>query len=160
MVTSIPKKLCGSQTRTIRNAALAAAAVFGLSACTNSDTERLPRVDKLLAEQTGQDGRACVRVNDIRGYAVDGRLININAGRDYYVATTLYQCNDLQMAPRALFDARRFPKACGGSSYIVTRNARCPIQQIFEFEDREQAFEAVKLAKQSLADLKAQAKQD
>lgn len=108
-----------------------------------------PKIGDVIAEQTGQDGRACVRVNNIRGYGVNDDVINISAGRKYFVATTLYHCHNLELSSHALFDSR-FTEACGGSAYIVTRNERCPIQHIFEFENRKEAHAAVKVAEEKL----------
>ena len=95
-----------------------------------------------MNELSGQNGRACIRTRDIRGYGSesDNRL-NINAGSKYYIAKTMYSCTNLDMAPNALFESR-FSEACAGTSYIISRAGRCPIQYIWEFDNREAAFTA------------------
>ena len=110
---------------------LAACATFlALSACAIDSSTSAIKIDSILAQQTGQDGRACIRTSMIRGYAVEDDLIKIRTSRKYYVASTLYRCHDLDLAPRAAFDSR-FPEACAHSSYIVTRDSRCPIKKHF-----------------------------
>ncbi|WP_370980876.1 DUF6491 family protein [Agaribacterium sp. ZY112] len=127
-----------------------------LSACTTSgdSSANSPNFGQLMSETTGQNGRACIRTRDIRGYGAENdKQININTMSKYYIATTLYSCHNLTMAPRALFESR-FTEACGGTSYITTREGRCPIDKIFEFDNREQAFAAAKLVNDKLAQSK------
>lgn len=117
----------------------ALAAVLASCASTGRD---MPRVGEMLSEASGQNGRACVRVRDIQGYGVlEGNVISIDSTTDYYLATVLPGCVDLQTSVRALFSGD-FGEICGRTmGTIATGGDRCVINQVFEFEDREQAFE-------------------
>lgn len=110
-----------------------------LSACTSTGPST--NVSSLLLDTTGQDGRACLDVSDIRGYGVlDGDVISINTNREYYLATVLPGCMDLQTSTHAMFK-QRFGEICGGGRNSVrTGGDNCTIRNIFEFEDRESAF--------------------
>ncbi len=122
---------------------------LGLAGCSTTDTSNTPKLSAYLKEQTGQNGRACIQTRDIRGYGASDSSVNIDAGRKYYIATTLYRCVGLDMAPRALFEDR-FSEVCGGgTANIITREGRCPLQDIFEFEDRQAAFAAMDLAEET-----------
>jgi hypothetical protein len=122
-----------------------------LTAC--ASTGGTPRMGKMLSENTGQNGRACVRLGDIRGYGVlDDGVVSIDGGTRYYLATFLPGCNDLETSARAAFDGD-FGEVCGRSmNRIVSDGDSCVINQMFEFESREAAFAAYDLA---LADRKA-----
>jgi hypothetical protein len=103
----------------------------------------LPSYDKLLKAQTEQDGRACVRQRNIRGYGMlDDNVISINVGgkHSYYLVTTLYQCHSLQTSFSAGFKGDFLELCGGGRDKILTSEESCPIQSIFEFESREEAF--------------------
>jgi photosystem II stability/assembly factor-like uncharacterized protein len=117
-----------------------------LSACSSTLNGSFPSYTKSLSEQTGQDGRACVIDHQIRGYNVKHRdIIILDAGRKHYVATTFHQCNELMTSFQAAFFSR-FPRICGGSSRVITRDESCIIDRIFEFEDRKQANAAIEQA--------------
>jgi len=129
-----------------------------LASCGSTNTSSVPRLSAFLEEQTKQDGRACVREFEIRGYGVRHRnLITIDAGRKYYVATVFSQCPILETSFQAAF-VSRFPEICGGSSRVITRDERCFIQNIFEFDNREAANEAIEQAFNSRQDARAEAK--
>jgi hypothetical protein len=103
----------------------------------------LPSYDKLLKAQTEQDGRACVRQRNIRGYGMlDDNVISINVGgkNSYYLVTTLYKCNSLQTSFSAGFKGDFLELCGGGRDKILTTEESCPIKSIFEFESREEAF--------------------
>jgi hypothetical protein len=103
----------------------------------------LPSYDKLLKAQTEQDGRACVRQRNIRGYGMlDDNVISINVGgrNPYYLVTILYQCNSLQTSFSAGFKGDFLELCGGGRDKILTSDESCPIKSIFEFESREEAF--------------------
>lgn len=138
---------------------LTTALTLTLAACSTSTTNPQIKIDNILQEQTGQDGRACIRTTNIRGYAVENDLIKIRTSRKYYVATTLYRCHDLDLAPAVAFDDR-FGEACAGTAYIVSRDGRCPIKHVYEFKDREEAFAAIDLAEQNRKELKEQLDQE
>lgn len=121
--------------------------ILGVAACTAllaacaSAGRDVPRLGTMLSESTGQNGRACVRLSDIQGYGVlDGNVLSIDATRNYYLATVLPGCNDLQTSARTLFSGK-FGEICGGGKdRIATGDGHCSINRIFEFKDREQAL--------------------
>lgn len=112
-----------------------------LTAC--ASTPNLPDVGQMLRDETGQNGRACVRQGDIRGFGVlENDVVSIDGTRKYYLATVWPGCHDLQTSVRAMFSGG-FGEVCGGSTNkIVTRGDRCVIRQMFEFESRKDAFAA------------------
>ncbi len=123
-----------------------------VSACaTQSDA---PSMSKLLAKETVQNGRACFRQSDIRGFGVpDSNLVSIDGRQKYYLATVLPGCINLQTSARAFFSGDFF-EVCGQTGdRIVTRDESCTINQVFEFETRDQAFETLeKVKEQSTAE--------
>ena len=105
-----------------------------------------------LSELTNQDGRSCIRTSSINGYGVNNGIISINAGRKYYLVTTLYTCHSLELETQAAFSSR-FPQICGRTNaYVLTREGRCPIDKVFEFDNRQSAFEALDAIDEKLAD--------
>lgn len=117
--------------------------IFASSGCTTTEKASVPSVSDLLLERTQQDGRACITVQDIRGYGLlDDDVVSIDAGRHYYLATVRPGCRDLATSTRAAFK-QRFSEICGGGvDKIFTRSDYCTIRQIFEFKDRNSAFAA------------------
>jgi hypothetical protein len=117
-------------------------AFFSLVSC-SSLSVNLPSYDDLLKTQTEQDGRACVRHYNIRGYGMlEDDVISINAsGKNrYYLITTLFRCHSLQTSFSAGFKGD-FSELCGGGlDKVVTSEESCPIKSIFEFESRDEAF--------------------
>lgn len=136
-------------------------AVFGLVSCSSLDIN-LPSYDELLRAETEQNGRACVRQHNIRGYGIlEDDVISINAsGRNrYYLATTIYQCHSLQTSFSAGFKGD-FSELCGGSrDKIITSEESCPIKSIFEFKSREEAFATFEKADNIRKDLRKEAKE-
>lgn len=119
--------------------------VAGLAACTSMD-HKLPSISDTLRETTGQNGRACVRTSDIRGYGVQGDVINIDSDTDYYIATVHPGCLDLQTSMGIMFSGG-FSEICGGRiDKIITRDNECSINHIFQFKNRDAAFEAYEKA--------------
>lgn len=117
-----------------------------LSAC--ATTEEVPRFHQILFDTAEQNGRACIRQRDIRGYGVLERdVVSIDGGRQYYLATVLPGCQALQTSPSALFEGR-FSEVCGGGrDRVVTEgDDHCTIRHIFKFESREAAFETHRAA--------------
>lgn len=97
----------------------------------------------MLRAQTNQDGRACVRQQNIRGYGLVGKdIISINASgkNGYYLATTLFQCPSLQTSFATGFKGDFFELCGGGRDKIITREESCPILGMYEFSSREEAF--------------------
>lgn len=125
-----------------------------LSGCATGDGS-LPAFHQILQETTGQNGRACIRHSDIRGYGVlDQDVISIDGRREYYLATVMPGCHSLGTSPRALFE-ERFSEVCGGGrDKVYIQDDHCTIRQIFEFEDREAAFAAHQKAMDKRAELK------
>ncbi len=108
-------------------------------------------MSKLLAKESVQNGRACVRQSDIRGFGVpESNVISIDGRQKYYLATVMPGCMNLQTSARAFFEGNFF-EVCGQTGdRVVTRDESCTINQIFEFENRDQAFETLeKVKKQS-----------
>lgn len=120
-----------------------AAVVAGLTACAQMGERDMPSVDRMLSENTGQNGRACVRLSDIQSYGVlEDNLVSINGRRDYYLATVLPGCVDLQTSMRALFSGD-FGEVCGQTmDRVVTQDDQCTINHIYQFDNRDEAFAA------------------
>ena len=115
--------------------------IAGLAACTSMDS-KLPSISDTLREATSQNGRACVRTSDIRGYGVQDDVVNIDADSDYYIVTVHPGCLDLQTSMAVMFSGG-FSEICGGRiDKIITQDNECSINQIFEFDNRDAAFEA------------------
>lgn len=117
----------------------AAACVAVLAGCATG--RDVPRIGTMLADETGQNGRACVRQGDIRSYGVlDNDVVSIDGTKNYYLATVLPGCNDLQTSVGALFRGG-FGEVCGRTmNKITTGGDNCVINQMFEFKSREEAF--------------------
>lgn len=127
-----------------------------LSAC--ASTKNVPTLTESLRETTGQNGRACVRTSEIRGYGVrDNNVINIDASRGYYLATVRPGCLDLNTSMAVMFGGS-YSEICGGrTDKITTGDNQCTINQLFKFESREAAFGAYEAAiKERQEQLKSQ----
>ncbi len=134
---------------------------LSLVSCTSLGVN-LPSYDKLLKAQTEQDGRACVRQRNIRGYGMlDNDVISISAiGKNrYYLVTTLFRCQSLQTSFSAGFKGDFFELCGGGGDKILTSEESCPIKSIFEFETREDAFASFEKADNVRRDLRKEAQQ-
>lgn len=118
-----------------------------LSGCANNP-KNLPSFDELLKSETQQDGKTCIRQNDINGYGVLGNdIISVDArGKKHYLITTLYRCNTLNTGFQAGFDGSYFD-FCPLRDKIVTIDESCPVKSIFEFDSRDDAFAAFENAK-------------
>lgn len=106
---------------------------------------------KTLANSTGQQGRACFYIHDVRGFGtLDHDVMSVDATNKYYLVTFLPGCNSLQTSPRALFEGYAGGEVCGGGlSKIHTREDSCSIRQVFEFKNQKEAFAAFDRAKQT-----------
>lgn len=128
---------------------ITAAALSNIMACSSIQAD-IPNYDELLKAQTEQDGRTCIRDSDIRGYGVlDDNVVSIDGRRrnEYYLLTTIYQCQSLIMSNSAAF-VGGFSELCGGGrDRILTGEDSCPIKSIFKFESQDQAFAAFDQAK-------------
>lgn len=123
-----------------------------MSACASQKDE--PSMSKLLAKESVQNGRACVRQSDIRGFGVPERnVVSIDGRQKYYLATMMPGCINLETSVRAFFDGNFF-EICGQTGdRIITQDESCTVNQVFEFENQDQAFETLeKVRKQSTSD--------
>ena len=140
---------------------LAIIAFFTLVSCSSLGVN-LPSYDNLLIAETGQNGRACVRQHNIRGFGMlDDDVISINAGgkKRHYLITTWFQCHSLQTSFAAGFQGD-FSELCGGGrDKILTSEESCPIKSIFEFESKEEAFATFEKADEIRQVLRKKAKQ-
>jgi len=114
---------------------------FLLSAC--ATTPDVPSVAELLGTDSKQDGRACISVQEIRGYGVNSEeFIFIDGSRGYYLATANPGCMDLATTPQIAFIGH-LTKLCGGRlDKIRTRDYECTIREIYRFESRDAASAA------------------
>lgn len=112
----------------------------GLIGC-SSQQSKAPHISTMLLEETGQNGRACIRSHRIRGYGVlKHNVVSIDGHRDYYLATVLPGCFSLDTSFQAGFKGN-FGEVCGGSNdRILSGGDSCTIRHIFKFDDRKQAF--------------------
>ena len=121
---------------------LAIIAVSSFVSCSSLGVN-LPSYDELLKAETEQNGRACVRQHYIRGYGIlEDDVISINAsGKNrYYLVTTMFQCHSLQTSFTAGFKGDFLELCGGGRDKILTSEESCPIESIFEFKSRKEAF--------------------
>lgn len=124
-------------------------AMFALVSCGGNTKEggSPPKLSDILTEQSGQNGRACVRVSDIKGYGYSKGVLTIDGRRDYFLATTVMRCHSLDMAVGVAFDGPQNEICGGGNSYIQSKGGRCIISKIFEYDNRKAAFSALDEAK-------------
>lgn len=119
----------------------AAACCTVLASCaTGSDTRKL---GNMLSDITEQNGRACVSVSDIGAYGVlKDNIVSIEADREHYLATIAPECDELTSSARIMFSGD-FGEVCGhGMDQIVMGDNRCTINELFEFDNREEAMDA------------------
>lgn len=133
---------------------LAAAGTL-LAACSSTALNPMPgEMNSALGQITGQNGRACLRIRDIRGYAaISDSVISANMlRRNQALLITSRRCPGLQTTSAAVFDGR-FTEICGGGrDFVVTAAERCNIRSIFEFESRQAAFDALEQAEELIRD--------
>ena len=137
---------------TLRFFGLVATIIVGvlLMACTNQKEQSQFSMEDALQQQTGQNGRTCMRLSDIDGYNFDGRVITIDGGRRYYVGTTLMRCHEADMAVNMKFDGPGGDFCGSPNSTITTRDGRCTMKSLFEFGNRKAAFAAIETAKENI----------
>ena len=122
----------------------------------------LPSYDELLRAETEQNGRACVRQHNIRGYGIlDDDVISIEArGKNaYYLVTTWLRCHSLQTSFSAGFKGDFLELCGGGRDKILTTEESCSIKSIFEFESREEALAYFEKASKVRQELKTEAQE-
>lgn len=106
------------------------------------------KMDKALAEISGQDGTACLRIRDISGYtALSESVVSARMLRGAQaLLTTNRRCPELQATNAAIFDST-VTQICGGrTDSLITLHERCTVKSIFEFEDDKAASEAFRQA--------------
>lgn len=134
-----------------------------IGACTTFKAN-IPSNDNMLASLTEQDGRVCIRTNDIRGFGVLGDdVISVDSRRgSYFLMTTLYFCPSLRTSHTIGF-AGDFTEFCGGGrDSVYTGDESCPIKAIYEFTSRKEAFatfDVIKAKREALLEELENAKQ-
>jgi len=120
----------------------AACAVL-LASCASMTGSNKPKLGSMLSDTTGQKGRACVKVNDIKGYGVlEDDVISIEGKGEHYLATVQPGCGDIPQSAQILFSGD-FGEVCGEAlDEIVAGDDRCTVNQLFEFKNRESAMKA------------------
>ena len=124
--------------------ALSVALVLGACATSGNAPPSPQEINAALVEITGQNGRSCVRQIDISGYAaLNDSVVSVSAKfRKHYLMVTMYRCPAMESTAHALFEGA-FTEFCGGGrDSIATADGRCPIQTVYEFENRQDAFDA------------------
>jgi hypothetical protein len=120
------------------------------SCSTTHKQEVAPDVTDMLAEVTGQNGRACIKTYEVNGFGgIEDNLVSVSGKfRDHYLVTTLYRCQSLQGSPAIAF-AGSFQEICGGGhGALKTGKESCPVKDIYVFPNREAAFAAVAAARE------------
>ena len=119
--------------------------VLAIAGCSSTSYQPVPQeMIEALSETTGQNGRECMRVSDISGYGIlnDSVLSVSSKFRKHYLLVTLFRCPEMEISSAALFKGS-FTELCGGGrDSVIAGNRRCPVQGVFEFENREAAFAA------------------
>ncbi|HEX5057138.1 MAG TPA: DUF6491 family protein [Gammaproteobacteria bacterium] len=114
-----------------------------LASCASMTGGDKPRLGSMLGDTTGQKGRACIKVNDIKGYGVlEDNVISIEGKGEHYLATVQPGCSEISQSAQILFSGD-FGEVCGEAlDEIVAGEERCTINQLFEFNNREAAMKA------------------
>ena len=123
-----------------------------LTGCASTGhTPTAQEMDAALMAITGQNGRACIRQRDIHGFGtLNDSLVSVSDKfRGHYLMVTRYRCPAMESSTAALFEGA-FTEFCGQRDSIKTAQGRCPIQSIFEFENRDAAFAAFDEAKEKI----------
>jgi len=122
--------------------------IAGCSA-TQKSSSGTPSMDQMLAQLTEQDGRACIRISDIKGYGpLSDHMLSVSGRRkEHFLVTTMYSCLSMSDSLGVAFSAS-FAEVCGGGmSRVTTRSESCPIKHIFKFASRDDAFTTIDVAK-------------
>lgn len=122
-----------------------------LTSCgTQEKKPQPPPIDSVLAGLTEQNGRACIKVSNIHGFAaLSDQLIGVNSRRgEYFLVTMPYRCYSLSSTYEIAFKGS-FLDVCGGGARdrILTAEESCPIKHIYKFESRKEALATLELAK-------------
>ena len=131
----------------LKSRRLAALMSLPLLAAGCATTEIQPMPQEMLEALNGiteSNGRACLRVADISGYGTlnDSVLSVSSKFRKHYLLVTLFRCPEMEISSAALFKGS-FTELCGGGRDSVFAGQRqCPVQGVYEFENRQAAFAA------------------
>ena len=128
----------------IKSVALLVVASLLAAACSSTSFSPTPvEMNDALKTITGQDGRACVRVQDISGYGtLDDTTVSVSDKfRRHYLMVTAHRCPAMETSPRAAFKGS-FTEFCGQRDSLFSGGDRCLVRSIFEFENRDAAFDA------------------
>lgn len=124
--------------------ALSLGAGMLLYACVSTPVHTPQQINAALKEVTGQNGRTCMYERDISGFAAfNDSVVSVSAKfRKHYLLVTTYRCPAMEASSVALFQGS-FTEFCGGGrDWVITADGRCPIQSMYEFDDRQSAFDA------------------
>lgn len=135
----------------IRNLSIGLLTGLLLASCgTQEKKPEPPPIDAVLAGLTEQNGRACIRVNDIHGFAaMSDQMISVNSRRgEYFLVTLPHRCYSLSSTYEIAFQGA-FLDVCGGGARdrILTPEESCPIKHIYKFKSRKEALATLELAK-------------
>lgn len=130
---------------------LLAALTLTVSCSTTSYTPTSREMNDALMEITGQDGRSCVRVSDISGFGpLDDSTVSVSDKfRAHYLMVTSFRCTELGTSFHAAFKGA-FTEFCGRRDSLYAGGQRCPVQSVFEFENRDAAFAAYDKAEEMI----------
>ncbi len=134
----------------LKTKAIAVCVGLLVTACsgTGERKPRPPSMDEMLGQVTEQNGRACIRTNDIDGYApLSDDMVSVSArGKKHYLVTTMFRCASLGSSFNVGFSGK-FSEICGrGQGELITREETCPIMHIYEFPSRDDAFASLQAA--------------
>jgi len=114
-------------------------------ACSSATiTTTASEMNLAMKEITGQDGRACVEIRDISGYgAISDCVLSVSSRfNKQYIMVTMHRCPAIEFGAALAFNGA-FSDFCGGGRDSVhAGEGRCPVQNVFEFENRDAAFAA------------------
>lgn len=116
-----------------------------VAGCATTEVQPVPQeMLEALNGITQSNGRQCLRVADISGYGTlnDSVLSVSSKFRKHYLLVTLFRCPEMEISSAALFKGS-FTELCGGGRDAVFAGQRqCPVQGVYEFENRQAAFAA------------------
>lgn len=129
----------------LKNILSLAVALPLFAACSSTTFVPTPsEMNTAMREITGQNGRACVRIRDIQGYgALSDSVISVSSNfRKQYIMVTMHRCPAIESGAHMAFKGA-FTDFCGGGRDSVhAGDGRCPVQSVYEFDDRDAAFAA------------------
>ena len=116
-----------------------------IAACSTTTYVPTPsEMNTAMRDITGQNGRACVRMRDISGYGtISDSVISVSSKfRKQYIMVTMHRCPAIESGAHLAFKGA-FTDFCGGGRDSVhAGDGRCPVQSVYEFDNRDAAFAA------------------